>query len=137
LQNPFRYLTQAHPYGTNRAYPTAKDGPSRSRSRADQERAPRRRGALQTETGSEQGNASERPRAGRATAAQTAHPGDLASRAGKRRGGRNTRKPQPQIPASRFARIRTWVKYGMTVADVAQVYGVAVEEIEGILRDAG
>lgn len=48
-----------------------------------------------------------------------------------------SRKPPPQIPASRFARIRTWVKYGMTVADVAQVYGVAVEEIEGILRDAG
>jgi hypothetical protein len=29
------------------------------------------------------------------------------------------------------------VKYGMTVAEVAQVYGVAVEEIESILRDAG
>ena len=48
-----------------------------------------------------------------------------------------SRKPPPQIPASRFARIRTWVKHGMTVADVALVYGVAVEEIEGILRDAG
>jgi len=42
----------------------------------------------------------------------------------------------PEIPASQFARIRTWVKYGMTVFQVAQVYGVTVEEIERILRKA-
>jgi hypothetical protein len=49
-----------------------------------------------------------------------------------------SRKPlaRPKIPASRYARIRTWVKYGMTAADVAQVYGVAVEEIERILAKA-
>jgi hypothetical protein len=48
-----------------------------------------------------------------------------------------TRKPPaPKIPASRFARIRTWVRYGMTASDVAQVYGVAVEEIERILQKA-
>jgi hypothetical protein len=49
-----------------------------------------------------------------------------------------TRKPpaMPEIPASQYARIRTWVKYGMTAADVAQVYGVAVEEIERILGKA-
>jgi hypothetical protein len=44
--------------------------------------------------------------------------------------------PAPEIPASRFARIRTWVTYGMTASDVAQVYGVGVEEIERILRKA-
>ena len=38
------------------------------------------------------------------------------------------------IPASKFARIRTWVKYGMAVSQVAQVYGVTVEEIQRILR---
>ena len=42
----------------------------------------------------------------------------------------------PEIPVSQFARIRTWVKYGMTASDVAQVYGVAVEEIECILWKA-
>jgi hypothetical protein len=42
--------------------------------------------------------------------------------------------PRPEIPASQFARIRTWVKYGMTAAEVAHVYEVAVEEIERILR---
>lgn len=41
--------------------------------------------------------------------------------------------PPPEIPRSQFARIRTWVKYGMTVAQVAQVYGVADGEIERIL----
>jgi hypothetical protein len=38
------------------------------------------------------------------------------------------------IPAAQFALVRTWVKYGMTVPQVAQVFGVAVEEIERILR---
>jgi hypothetical protein len=40
----------------------------------------------------------------------------------------------PEIPTSQFARIRTWVKYGMTAAQVAGVYGVAVGVIERILR---
>jgi len=38
------------------------------------------------------------------------------------------------IPRSQLARIRAWVKYGMTIAQVAQVCGVAVAEIERILR---
>jgi hypothetical protein len=40
----------------------------------------------------------------------------------------------PEIPKSQFARIRTWVEYGMTAAQVAAVYGVAVDVIKGILR---
>ena len=42
--------------------------------------------------------------------------------------------PSHEIPWSQFARIRTLAKYGMTVAQVAEVYGVAVGEIERILR---
>jgi hypothetical protein len=41
---------------------------------------------------------------------------------------------RPAIPKSQFARIRTWVEYGMTAAQVAAVYGVAVDLIKGILR---
>lgn len=48
--------------------------------------------------------------------------------------------PQQQtpraIPRSQFARIRTLVKYGMTVAQVAEVYGFAAGDVERILRDA-
>ena len=33
-------------------------------------------------------------------------------------------------------RIRTLIKYGMTVAQVAEVYGAAVSEVERILRKA-
>jgi hypothetical protein len=48
--------------------------------------------------------------------------------------------PEPrttrQIPRSHHARIRTWVKYGLTVPQVAEVYGVAVGVIERILRGA-
>jgi hypothetical protein len=42
--------------------------------------------------------------------------------------------PPVGIPPAHVARIRTWVKYGMTVAQVAQVYGVPVGEIERTLR---
>jgi hypothetical protein len=41
-----------------------------------------------------------------------------------------------EIPWSHHARIRTWVNYGMTVPQVAEVYGVAVGVIERILRQA-
>jgi hypothetical protein len=39
-----------------------------------------------------------------------------------------------EIPRSQFARIRVWAKYGVTAAQVAAVYGVAVGAIERILR---
>jgi hypothetical protein len=46
--------------------------------------------------------------------------------------------PEPQatraIAQSDFARIRTLVKYGMTVAQIAEVYGATVGEIERILH---
>jgi hypothetical protein len=42
----------------------------------------------------------------------------------------------PSIPAAHFARIRTWMRYGMTIADVAAVYGLAVDELARILRNA-
>jgi hypothetical protein len=37
------------------------------------------------------------------------------------------------IPPSHVARIRTWVQYGMTIRQVAQVYGVAVSVIQRLL----
>jgi hypothetical protein len=40
-----------------------------------------------------------------------------------------------QIPRSHHNRIRTWVQYGLTVPQVAAVYGVAVGVIERILRE--
>jgi hypothetical protein len=46
--------------------------------------------------------------------------------------------PEPrttgQIPRSQHARIRTWVNYGLTIPQVAEVYGVAVDVIDRILR---
>jgi len=45
-------------------------------------------------------------------------------------------KQTSEIARSQFARIRTWVRYGVTVHQVAEVYGVAVGEIERILRKA-
>jgi hypothetical protein len=50
--------------------------------------------------------------------------------------GRRARRPRPRnaVPRSQYARIRTWVEYGMTATEVAGVYGTAVGEIERILR---
>ena len=45
--------------------------------------------------------------------------------------------PMPrEIPRSQFARIHALARYGMTVAQVADVYGVAVGDIERILHKA-
>lgn len=44
--------------------------------------------------------------------------------------------PAVEIPPAHVARIRSWVKYGMKVAQVAQVYGVPVGEIERLLGKA-
>jgi len=38
----------------------------------------------------------------------------------------------PKIPRSQFARICAWRRYGMTAQQVANVYGVTVDEIERI-----
>jgi hypothetical protein len=44
------------------------------------------------------------------------------------------RQTAPEIPEAQFARIRAWIEYGMTVAQVAEVCGVAVGEVERVLR---
>ena len=47
--------------------------------------------------------------------------------------GRETR----QIPASQFGRVRALTRYGMTRAQVAELYGVTVDEIERIISRPG
>ena len=47
---------------------------------------------------------------------------------------RNSSQAGPRIASSQFSRIRTWVSYGMTARQVAEVLGVEVGEIERILR---
>jgi hypothetical protein len=42
----------------------------------------------------------------------------------------------PEIPAKKFAQLRTLVKYGMTVSQIAEVYRVPVKMIEQILQKA-
>jgi hypothetical protein len=48
--------------------------------------------------------------------------------------------PEPrttrQIPRSHHVRIRTWVNYGLTVPQVAEVYRVGVDVVERILANA-
>ena len=42
----------------------------------------------------------------------------------------------PEIPVNKRSRVRTLVKYGMSVSQVADLYRVPVETIERILRKA-
>jgi hypothetical protein len=42
----------------------------------------------------------------------------------------------PDIPAKKFAQLRSRVEYGMTVSQVADVYRVPVDTIERILQKA-
>lgn len=49
---------------------------------------------------------------------------------------RSEERMTTEIPISQVARIRAWVEYGMTAAQVAEVYGVAVGVIERVLRQA-
>ena len=44
--------------------------------------------------------------------------------------------PAREIPRSQFGPIRAWVRYGMTDAQVAQIYGVPASEIERVLGKA-
>jgi hypothetical protein len=49
-----------------------------------------------------------------------------------------TSEPEPpsDIPAKKAARLRTLIKYGMTVSQAAAMYGVSVETIARILQKA-
>ena len=48
---------------------------------------------------------------------------------------RTLRRETATIPASQFGRIRTLTSYGMTQAQVAELYGVGLDEIERIVRE--
>ena len=39
-----------------------------------------------------------------------------------------------EIPVSQFGRVRTLTSYGMTRAQVAQLYGVGIDEIDRVIR---
>ena len=44
------------------------------------------------------------------------------------------RRQAREIPASQFGRVRALTSYGMTQAEVAQLYGVTVDDIERIIK---
>ena len=45
-----------------------------------------------------------------------------------------TRRETRQIPVSQFGRVRTLTEYGTTRVQVAELYGVTVDEIDRIIR---
>jgi len=47
---------------------------------------------------------------------------------------RAVRRETGSIPASQFGRVRALTSYGMTHAQVAEYYGVSVDEIERIIK---
>jgi hypothetical protein len=77
---------------------------------------------------------------GRSTRAETARALDPVAGTGPQQEVAAPVDPEPrttrQVPRSEHVRIRTWVEYGLTIPQVAEVYGVAVGVIERILRRA-
>jgi hypothetical protein len=65
--------------------------------------------------------------------ANAATPEMLAEAQPKRRRAA-TRRAIPEIPPSQFGRVRALTNYGMTRAEVAQLYGVTVDDIERIIK---
>jgi len=49
---------------------------------------------------------------------------------------RQSRRSTRQLAARNLPRVRTWLKYGMTVQQAAKVCGVSVSEIERVLQRA-
>jgi hypothetical protein len=47
---------------------------------------------------------------------------------------RSARRDTGAIPATQFGRVRALASYGMTQAQVAELYGVGVDEIERITQ---
>ena len=45
-----------------------------------------------------------------------------------------TKRETPEIPVSQFGRVRTLTSYGMTPAQVAELYGVTGDEIDRIIN---
>ena len=45
-------------------------------------------------------------------------------------------RPRKRVPAAHLPRIQIWLKYGMTVRQAADVYGVSASEIERVLQKA-
>jgi hypothetical protein len=41
---------------------------------------------------------------------------------------------EKRIADAEAARVKTWIKYGMTIPQVAVVYGVALTEVQRVLR---
>ena len=50
---------------------------------------------------------------------------------------RAVRRQTPEIPASQLGRVRALMNYGMTREQVAELYGVAVDEVERIIGREG
>jgi hypothetical protein len=66
------------------------------------------------------------PRIGTAKVEPAAEPKEIRRTAVVRREIR-------ELPASQFGRVRTLTKYGMTREQVAELYGVTVDEIQRII----
>jgi hypothetical protein len=100
-----------------------------------QQSASNGRGAVHPETASPRAFGFGLP-TGRPIGAETACTGNLAPVLNRLAEVKAPVSPEPQttreVPRSQFPRIRSWVKYGMTAAQVAEVYEAAVDDIERI-----
>jgi predicted transposase YdaD len=65
-----------------------------------------------------------------------AEKGEASAEPKSTRAERTVGRDTGAIPASQFGRVRALASYGMTQAQVAELYGVGVDEIERIIRQS-
>ena len=65
-----------------------------------------------------------------------AEKGEAPAKPKSTRAQRTVRRHTGSIPASQFGRVRALASYGMTQAQVAEVYEVGVDEIEQIVKQS-
>jgi hypothetical protein len=133
-------MTEHHPnHSANRrarsgelSFPVDRERALRARQEAEALFAPKPQPRVAETAASPSGAAVEK----RAPTRLPAAPAPNAPRASGLAAGDALPQPARQIPADHAARIRTWLRYGMSIAEVAMVYGVQVGEIERILQQA-
>jgi hypothetical protein len=62
--------------------------------------------------------------------------GDVATAKIRAPRQRTERRETHKIPASQFGRVRALAAYGMTPTQVAELYGVGIDEVERILSSS-
>jgi hypothetical protein len=114
------------------SYPTDRDRADKARQAAEALFAPRPKPTIPEAVAAP----AEAGREKRSSNALSAASGPMTSGATDSAAAVTAPQAKEPIPSAHVARMRTWLRYGMSLAEVAAVYGVPIAEIERLLEQA-